>query len=322
MENSSYVLITPARNERENIERTIRSVAAQSLLPRKWIIVSDGSTDGTDEIVKTYVPRYPFIELVRAGNGDKYNFGSKVHAFNAGYASLGGTEYDYIGNLDADITFQNDYFERLLVKMNGNGKLGLAGGMVSEFLENGLIHADYNINSVAGAVQMFRRRCFDEIGGYLPLRFGGIDAVAEVMARMHGWQVRSFQDLIVHHHGRIGISEKGVLSARWRFGKRDYSMGMHPLFMLLKSISRFREKPYVIGSMFMMGGYMWSLMRNARVSIPRDVLEYTRREQIGRIIFSVKHNTAWKVLFRGNDGGLGCYSEQPAEDYKLPPKKN
>lgn len=314
MKANSYVLITPARNEGKNIERTITSVVAQSLPPVRWVIVSDGSTDGTAEIIENYIADYPFMELVRTGSDSKYNFASKVDAFNVGYARLRDVDYDYIGNLDADVTFQRDYFECLLEKLDENEKLGIAGGMVGQFVENKFIRPDYNVNSVAGAVQMFRRRCFEEIGGYLPLRFGGIDAVAEVMARMCGWQVRSFAELTVHHHGRIGVAERGALSAKWRFGKRDYSMGMHPLFMLLKAISRFRKKPYVIGGLFTMGGYMWSLIRRVKTSIPRDVVEYTRTEQMNRIIFSIKHNKVLEVFLHGNDGALWLYTKQDVED--------
>ena len=150
----SYVLITPARNEEENIEKTIQSVVSQTILPKKWVIVSDGSTDRTDEIVRRYAARYLFIQLIRTAGSGKYNFSSKVHAFNAGYARINDVDYDYIGNLDADITFQHEYCERVLAKLADNDKLGMAGGMVSEWFKGKFVTLDYNVNSVAGAVQM------------------------------------------------------------------------------------------------------------------------------------------------------------------------
>jgi len=279
----NYVLITPARNEETNIEKTIQSVVSQTILPKKWVIVSDGSTDSTDDIVRRYAARYLFIELIRAADSGKYNFGSKVYAFNAGYARINDVDYDYIGNLDADITFQQDYCERILTKLEDNDKLGIAGGMVSELFKGKFVTLDYNVNSVAGAVQMFKRRCFEEIGGYLPLKYGGIDAVAEIMSRMHGWEVRSFKDIVVYHNRRIGTTQETIARSRFRYGVRDYSFGTHPLFMLLKSLHRIIEKPYILGAILTFSGYAWSWLRREPKAVSEEVVRYLRKEQIARM---------------------------------------
>src|ERR1700675_1738957 len=123
-------MVTPAKNEEVCIKNRIEAVLSQTIRPEKWVIVSDGSTDRTDEIVSSYEQQYPFIELVRAGDSGKKgqkNFGSKVKAFRAGYDELRDTPYEFVGNLDADVTFDPDYFERILEKFRANGKLGLAG---------------------------------------------------------------------------------------------------------------------------------------------------------------------------------------------------
>ena len=125
--NNSYVLITPAHNEEDFIEKTILSVISQTVLPKKWAIVSDGSTDGTDDIIKRYAKQHDWIEFVRLPQHTDRQFAAKVHAFNAGYEKIKHSEYAIIGNLDADISFEKDYIEFLLSKFDENGKLGVAG---------------------------------------------------------------------------------------------------------------------------------------------------------------------------------------------------
>jgi len=182
----SYVLITPARNEAEFIELTIKSMVAQKARPAKWIIVSDGSTDGTDEIVQKYADVHPWIELVRMPERLERHFAAKVNAFNAGYARMRGLKYDVIGNLDGDLSFDEDYFSFLLWKLAEDSTLGLVGTPFKE-CESGQTY-DYRIVSiehVSGACQLFRRECFEAIGGYVPLKSGGIDLIAVLRARLH-----------------------------------------------------------------------------------------------------------------------------------------
>ncbi len=183
-----YVLVTPARNEADFIEGTLKSVVAQTIVPEKWVIVSDGSSDATEEIVESYAKKHAYIELVVRVAGTGRDFGSKVFAFNSGYERLGGTDYSYIGNLDADVSLEPDYFERLLQHFSERPKLGIGGGAIFEAVDGKFrARAGNRIRSVAGAVQLFRKECFQEIGGYSPIETGGIDTLAEVTARMLGW---------------------------------------------------------------------------------------------------------------------------------------
>lgn len=281
---NKYVLITPARNEESYIEKTILSVIAQSILPEKWVIVSDRSTDQTDEIIKKYSAKYSFIEYCRIDKETNRNFSSKVNAINSGIKKIDNLDYEFIGILDADITFENNYYERVLMKFKENEQLGITGGMILELSCSTFKSLKYNVNSVAGAVQLFRRKCFERIGGYIPLQTGGIDAVAEVMARMNGWHVRSFPEISAYHHRVIGGANGNILTSSLRYGKRDYLIGTHPLFMFLKSINRFQEKPYVIRGLLMMCGYLWSLLQKKKIPLPINVVEYTRREQMNRIL--------------------------------------
>src|SRR5438445_9545733 len=165
----TYVLITPAWNEARFIERTITSVLRQTVRPAKWVIVSDGSVDGTDDIVSRYASEHQWIELLRLPERSERHFAGKVGAFNAGYASLKDLEYDLIANLDADISFDEDYFAFLVSKFVENPTLGVGG---TPYREGEKPRYDYrftSIEDVSGACQMFRREGFEAIGGYRPL---------------------------------------------------------------------------------------------------------------------------------------------------------
>src|SRR5271156_4765549 len=191
-----YVLITPARNEEAFIEGTIRSVIAQSILPAKWIIVSDGSTDRTDDIVKQYAIQHDWIELVRMPEHRDRQFAAKANCFKAGYDRLKSLEFDLIGNLDADITFEPDYYAFLLGKFAENPKLGVTGTPFVEDTDqpgkHTYAHGAANLEHVSGACQIFRRECFEAVGGYVPIKGGAIDWIAVTTARMKGWQTRTF----------------------------------------------------------------------------------------------------------------------------------
>jgi len=195
----TYALVTPARNEAAFIGLTIQSVVAQTLRPVKWVIVSDGSTDGTDEIVRRHAAEQPWIELVRMPERQERHFTGKVAAFNAGYARLRDVKFDLIGNLDADISFEEDYFAFLMTKFAEDPKLGVGGTPYRQ--KTGTYDYRFtSIEDVMGACQLFRRDCFEEIGGYVSVKYGGVDVIPVFTARMKGWKTRSFTDKISRHH--------------------------------------------------------------------------------------------------------------------------
>ena len=205
-----YVLITPTRNEEAYIERTLEAVCKQTILPLKWIIVNDGSTDSTEAKVKKYTSNYSFLELVNLNRIGNANFGSKVNAFQEGYNYVKKLDYDFIGNLDADVSFEPAYFGNILHKFGENEKLGVAGGIIQELINNKYVTQDISTNSVAGAVQLFRKECYAGIGGYIPMEYGGIDAAAEILARMNGWEVQTFSEYKVLHHRRVKTGKKNI----------------------------------------------------------------------------------------------------------------
>jgi poly-beta-1,6-N-acetyl-D-glucosamine synthase len=278
----SYVLITPARNEAQYIELTLQSMVAQTLRPLKWVIVSDGSTDGTDEIVRRYAANNPWIELVRMPERQERHFAGKVRAFNAGYARAKEPNPDVIGNLDADVSFEPDHFEYLMTNFAQNPKLGVGG---SPFRE-GSQQYDYrfaNVENVWGGCQLFRRECFESIGGYTLVKGGGIDHIAVVSARMKGWKTRTFTERICIHHRLMNTAQQGVLKAKFKLGAKDYSFGNHPVWELFRTFYQMAKPPLVLGGLALGAGYFSSMVKRAELSVCPEFVAFTRREQLHRL---------------------------------------
>lgn len=278
----TYVIITPARNEAATIEGTIRSMAQQTRPPLAWVIVSDGSTDGTEEIVKRYLPQHPWMRLVSLPDRKERHFGGKVQAFNAGYAKVRDMSFDIIASLDADITFGEDYFSFLLDRFAEDDDLGVAGTPFRE----GTLQYDYRFTSlehVSGACQVFRRDCFDEIDGYRPIRTGGVDLVAVTLARMQGWKTRTFTERVCQHHRKMGTAKNNYLAARFKVGRQDYSLGGHPLWEIFRTLYQMKNRPYVIGGIVLYLGYLWAWLSGMERPVCQEWVAFRRKEQMQRL---------------------------------------
>lgn len=278
----SYVLVTAARNEADFVELTIRSVVAQTVRPLKWVIVDDGSTDGTTGIIKTYARDYPWIELVQMPARRERHFAGKAFAFNTGRARLDSLCYDAIGNLDADVSFDKDYFAFLLARLAEDPSLGVAG---TAFKDNSL-HYDYrfvSIEHVAGPLQLFRRDCLDEIGGYMPSKTGGVDHIAVITARMKGWKTRTFPEKTYRHHRDMGTAVQGRLMARFKSGALDYALGGHPVWELCRTLYQMTKPPYVFGGVALLAGYVSAWARRIDRPVAPELVQFRRREQMIRL---------------------------------------
>lgn len=278
----AYVLITPARNEAEFLELTIRSVVAQTVRPLKWVIVSDGSTDGTDDIVAKYSGEYPWIELVRMPQRRERHFAGKVHAFNAGYAKMAGLNYIAIGNLDGDVSFEADYFEFLLTKLAENPRLGVVGTPFRE----GSYQYDFRFVStehVSGQCQFFRRECFEAIGGYVPREIGGVDLVAVTTARMKGWQTRTFLEKPYFHHRKMGTATQARLLVPFKVGRSDYLLGSHPIWECVRCVYQATRRPFVLNGALRLVGFFWAMASRREKQVPVDFIRFRREEQMRRL---------------------------------------
>ncbi len=278
-----YVLITAARNESQYIESTIRSIIAQTRVPDRWVIVSDDSTDGTDEIVSRYNDQYAFITLLRLERESQRSFSSKSIALNYGISTLNHLQYEFIGCLDADITLESDYYEKVLLLFAQDPLLGVAGGFVFETNGERFVPRPYNaVRSVAGAIQMFRESCFKHLDAFLPLRYGGEDTIAEVRARMLGFHVESFYHLRAYHNRHTGASDKPLRSA-FKNGLQDFYIGYHPLYELFTSLHRIRCTPPVISFLLRLAGFIWGYLHPIDYLVPNDQVLFLRKEQIAQM---------------------------------------
>jgi glycosyltransferase involved in cell wall biosynthesis len=279
----TYVLVTPARNEAQFLASTIESVAAQTVLPLRWVIVSDGSTDGTDEIVLRYAAVHPWIELLRMPERTERNFAGKAFAVNAAHASLAVLPYEAIAILDADITFQTDYFSYLLSKLAEDPALGLVGTPNRNALGEIYDFRFVNIEDVSGTCQLFRRACFEAIGGYVPSKAGNIDTIACVSARMKGWKTRTFTGMLSRHHRVMGTAQCGPIRARFNEGVRDYAIGNHPLWQLFRMAYQMSMKPYGMRGLAMEAGYVWAWLTGAERPVSKELVAFHRREEMQRL---------------------------------------
>jgi glycosyltransferase involved in cell wall biosynthesis len=279
----SYALITAVRDEAAHIERTIQAVLAQTVTPSRWAIASDGSSDGTDEIVASYSQRHPFIVLVRVEGDADRNFGSKMRALHAAEAALADGTYDCIANLDGDITFDRTYFSTLLDRFHRHPRLGIAGGWIHEDDGRGFVPRRRNLQTmVPHAVQCVRRTCYEDIGGYAPLRYGGEDTCAAVEALMRGWHVRAFDDLPVRHYRRTA-SAGSVFRNRFRQGRADYALGYAPWFEVLKCARRLLDPPMGIGSVLWLSGFAWSCLKAEPRPVSPRFVAFLRSQQRARL---------------------------------------
>jgi len=283
-----YCLVTPAHNESGYIARTMDAVIAQTAPPLRWVIVDDASDDDTVRVAEERARNMPFVSVVRiasrgtgrAGAG----FASKVLAFERGCEELSGLGHGFVGNLDADVTFGPRLFEGLLEEFDRDPRLGCAGGWIREPCGVGpRARFGNSERDVAGALQLFRRECLDEIGGFAPLACGGEDAAAQAAARMRGWRVRAFPRLAIDHHRPTprGIAAGGT--ARFREGVRDRALGYHPLFEVFKCARRALERPYVIGAAARLMGYAWSCLEGGGAGVSPEIANFIRREQLRRM---------------------------------------
>ena len=279
----TYALVTAAYNEENYITRTLQSVVTQTVRPVKWVIVNDGSTDRTEEIVRRYAAQYGFIQLHNVFEEHPRNLTAQVNAINTGFAQLRDEHCNFIGNLDADVSFGSRYFERLLEKFSHDSRLGLAGGFIYEDQDGRFQpRQGNNVSSVAHAVQLFRHECLDALGGYKPFSWAGADWHAEVSLRMKGWHVQSFPELQVDHHRPTGMGF-GFLRYWYQGGVMDYYLGTHPLFEVFRLARRVRSKPYLVGAAVRSVAFVWASIRRVEREVTPEFMRFLREEQMQRL---------------------------------------
>ena len=280
-QNVKYVIVTPARDEQKYIEATIASVCRQTILPTKWIIVNDGSTDDTGRIVDEHAARHSWIQVVhRSNRGFRKSGAGVVEAFNDGYREIKTDEWEFIVKLDGDLTFSEDYFEKCFQHFRRESQLGIGGGEIyHSFGASSKLEVTPRFH-VRGATKIYRKACWEAIGGLWVVP--GWDAIDEVKANMLGWQTRGFSELHLLHHRPTGSAD-GLLRDSVKHGVVCYVAGYHFLFFFASCFRRLFKKVYVIGSIAMCYGFLKGyITRMPQVNDAR-MIKYLRTQQLRRL---------------------------------------
>ncbi len=260
------------------------------------MIVNDGSTDATSNIVRPYLVENRWIELIDLPVRKKRNFAAKVYAFNAGQERVKDLQYEIIGNLDADVSLDEDHFEFLQNEFHKDPGLGVAGTIFRELGYSSETDSFEGRNHVSGQCQLFRRQCYEKIGGYRPNKAGGIDWMAVTTARMMGWKTRSFRDKSFFHHRAMGTAERGRFASSFSYGEKDYYLGGHPIWELFRVAYRMTKRPYLLDGMALGLGYLWAFLRQVERPVSEELMRFHRKEQMQKLKAILKSLVTFKRI--------------------------
>lgn len=284
-----YVIITPARNEEDNIEETIRSVMAQTVTPSEWIIVDDGSTDKTGEILDQYAAQCDWLRVFHLPDrGFREPGGGVIRAFNHGLSKLSTNHWDFMVKLDGDLDLPPDYFQKCFGEFENDPTLAVGGGTICHNKDGVLLPNFDQRMHVRGATKIYRRTFWDKLGGLYPA--AGWDTIDELKANMLGWTTRSFPDIQILHRRPTGSAD-GAWKNWFKNGRANYITGYHPLFMLLKCVKRIPKEPLILAGAALWCGFISGyIKRIPRVNEP-DLIRYVRKQQVSRLLFQ---ESIWK----------------------------
>lgn len=286
---TKYVIVTPVRDEEEHIEGTIQAVAEQTVRPRQWVIVDDGSTDSTGQILDRYAKQFAWIRVLhRTNRGFRKSGAGVVEAFYEGYGAMQAGDWDFLVKLDGDLSFEREYFEKCFEHFRSDPKLGIGGGEIY-YDHAGSLKLEANPRfHVRGATKIYRKACWEAIGGLREVP--GWDTIDEIKANMQGWTSYSFRDLQLMHHRPTGQAD-GLWSNRVKHGLACYASGYHPLFVAASCVLRLRQKPYVLGSAGILWGYVKGRFTNLREKRDKQLTSYVHHQQLRRLCGM---DTIWK----------------------------
>ncbi len=284
MTTPGYVIVTPARNEGENLRKTIDSVVSQSLRPNAWVLVNDGSSDNTAEIADAAAKQHTWIKTVhRSDRGCRKPGGGVIEAFYDGYKLVELEPWDFLAKLDADLSFGPDYFEQCLARFDAEPKLGVGGGSIYIALDGTEVDDAPNDPPfhVRGATKIYRRACWQAISGLL--KAPGWDTLDELKANMLGWKTYSFKDLRVRQLKPTGSAD-GTWPNWFKNGRANYISGYHPLFMLTKCMRRLFTKPFGIAGVGLLCGFVSGYLKRVPQVADDQLIRYVRQQQMQRLL--------------------------------------
>jgi glycosyltransferase involved in cell wall biosynthesis len=289
MENPTYIVITPARDEELHIQKTIRSMVSQTRPPAQWVIVDDGSRDRTGPLCDTWAEKVDWITTVhRPDRGSRNSAGGEIDAFYAGFRAVTVPSWEFVVKLDGDLSFDPDYFERCLQRFSSQPRLGIGGGEIYNVIGLRYVTERNPRFHVRGAVKMYRRACFERIGGLV--NRPGWDTLDEVTANYLGWNTQTFDGIAVYHH-RVTGGAAGPWRNAVKNGLCNYTLGYHPAFMALKCVKRVSERPYLVKSIGLAWGFTKGYLRRMPQVDDKRIISYVRSQQLNRLL---RRETVWK----------------------------
>jgi glycosyltransferase involved in cell wall biosynthesis len=280
---NNYVIITPAHNEETYIRTTLDSIVAQSVLPAQWVIVDDGSTDGTWTIIQSYAEKYPWIKPVKYSPDSRIREGGGkvIRAFQYGYDAVDVPDFEFVVKLDADLTLPANYFEEVGKSFRSNRKVGMCGGYLSEYSGRGWKKAKVASYHLRGAIKAYTRACFEDIGGLKPLQ--NWDFLDQMKAMSLGWEVRILPLEVLHHRRTSSLINRGL---RFSFDKGGvyYKDGYDFFLILLRFIPHgTHTKPYIISGFPMLAGFIASWIKRSEKDVDPELEKFIRKFQYNRI---------------------------------------
>ena len=274
---NKYIIISPVRNEEKYVGKTIQSVINQSVKPIEWIIVNDGSTDRTRETIEKYMGKYSWMKLINLEDRGFYYPGKGVvEVFYKGFNIIKTKDWDYIVKLDCDLYLENDYFEKIFQRFQENPRLGIASGCDYLVEKNSYIREKTQEDHPCGLSKIYRKKCFEDINGLRPIP--GWDLVDVLSAQMKGWDTKCFMEYRIIHYRQTGFRNKGIANGRFFVGRLQYKFGYSFIYSLLKGIYKLFERPYFIGGIGMILGYLYACLRHETKYFDDEMIKFLRKK--------------------------------------------
>jgi len=284
-----YVIITPVRDEEQYLESTIACILKQAALPTEWVLVDDGSADGTGAIIDKHARQYPWIHAIHRDNrGYRLSGSGVMQAFYDGYKNLTCRDWEYLVKLDGDLSFSPDYFQKCFERFQAEPRLGIGGGALYHRI-NGQLELEENPQfHVRGATKIYRRACWEDIEGLQTTP--GWDTVDEVKANMMGWRTQTFPEIHLLHHRFTGTAD-----TTWREsvknGRGSYASGYHPIYFGVRCLYRLVRRLEVIGSIGMIWGFVSGYLQKYPRVNDEKLVDYIRHQQMARLL---GRETIWR----------------------------
>ena len=309
-----YVLVSPCKDEADYIEATLKSIEAQTIQPVQWVIVDDGSTDNSVELIKDYQKRMPFIKIVHRQSGERKVGAGVILAFNEGYAAID-VEYDFVCKFDVDLDLPEKYFETVLQAMEADPQLGTYSGKAYyKHPQTGeLVSEMCGDEASVGMIKFYRKKCFEQINGFVAeVGWDGFDCHS---ARWYGWRAmsRDGEHLNFIHLRPMGSSQKNIYKGRIRHGKGQWLLGAHPLFFLASSLLRsVKQRPYITGTFYSMYGYFKAWKDGEQRFGDKDITKFIQAYQLRALTKGKREAAEWAFLQRAGETRVGESKKEAA----------